>query len=115
MNKTEFIEQYRAIDDIDYDAYMDEATQVMEESYRCDGAVKKLMLAQEECAELILAISKHMRGYPDIDMDILEEMADVTIMLGYIGSMLGFTKNDLDKAILVKIRREKKRLDEMQK
>lgn len=116
MNKAEFIKQYYALgDDFDFDNHEKEVKQIMDESYDHDGAIIKLMVAQEECSELITAISKHMRGFPDTDMDILEEMADVTIMIEYILSMLGFTDDDLRKAAFVKIQREKNRLDKMRK
>lgn len=116
MNKTEFIEQHRALgDSFDFNEHLEEVQRVMSESYCCDGAATKLAIAQEECAELIMAISKHRRGYPGTDMDILEELADVTIMMGYVKNILHFTDEDIQKAILVKIRRDKKRLAEMRK
>ena len=116
MNKTEFIEQQRALgDNFDFNEHLEEVQRVMSESYCCDGAATKLAIAQEECAELIMAISKHRRGYPGTDMDILEELADVTIMMGYVKNILHITDKDFQKAILVKIRRDKKRLEEMRK
>lgn len=55
------------------------------------GITAQLGILQEECAELIQAISKHLRGEPKDNM--LEEIADVEIMIDQIRSLL--SENDL--------------------
>lgn len=45
------------------------------------GKEAQLRMLQEECAELIHAVSKHIRGAPD---NIAEEIADVDLMLSEI-------------------------------
>lgn len=50
------------------------------------GITPQLGILQEECAELIQAISKHLRGEPKDNM--LEEIADVEIMIDQIKSLL---------------------------
>lgn len=50
------------------------------------GITPQLGILQEECAELIQAISKHLRGEPKDNM--LEEIADVEIMIDQIKILL---------------------------
>lgn len=84
-------------------------------SLKQDGDTKKLQIAQEELSELIQAISKYMRGTPDSSMLVLEELADVAIVLSYIQQICGFSLEDLVKAINIKLEREKKRLNKIEK
>ncbi len=86
----------------------------MDTSLKRDGDTKKLQIAQEELAELIQAISKYMRDTPDSSMLVLEELADVTIVLSYIRQICGFDLEDIVKAMNIKIEREKKRLEMIQ-
>lgn len=87
----------------------------MDASLKRDGDTKKLQIAQEELAELVQAISKYMRGTPDSNMLVLEELADVTIVISYVQLICGFNTEDLIKAINIKIEREKKRLERIEK
>lgn len=68
----------------------------------------KCTVAMEELAELQQQISKQIRGYGD-KMGLLEEMADVYICLGYLESIFNIKKEDLQKAIDVKLQRERNR------
>lgn len=113
MNKEEFI---KALDDQSEQHIMPSDWEtIMDTSLKRDGDTKKLQIAQEELAELIQAISKYMRGTPDSNMLVLEELADVTIILSYVRQICGFDLEDLVKAINIKLEREKKRLDKIEK
>lgn len=69
-----------------------------------------LMIAMEELAELIQAISKFQRnGNPDTKDDIyytvLEEYADVSFVMHYVKEIIGLDQSDINKAIRVKLDR----------
>ena len=112
MNHDEFVselnkrEAYFELDDHKYG-------HILSKSFIVDGDKKKLQIAQEECAELIQAISKKLRGVSKDNVDILEELADVKICLDMIIIACCFTDNDLQRAIDVKIERERKRLNSL--
>lgn len=113
MNKEEFIkalndQSERHITPSDWETIMDM-------SLKQDGDTKKLQIAQEELSELIQAISKYMRDTPNSSMLVLEELADVAIVLSYIQQICGFSLEDLVKAINIKLEREKKRLNKIEK
>lgn len=113
MNKEEFIKEYnnRSMRNL----HIEDWDPTMDRSLKRDGKLKKLQIAQEELAELIQAISKYMREVPEANMLVLEELGDVHIVLNYIRDACGFDKEDLFSAIDVKIDREKKRLDNLEK
>lgn len=78
-------------------------TQAIGESYN-------LMIAMEELSELIQAISKFQRnGKPntkdDLYYTVLEEYADVSVVMHYIEQIVGLDQSDIDKAIHVKLDR----------
>lgn len=66
-------------------------------------------VCMEECAELIQAISRRLRGKPDPGGNLAEEMADVTICLRMLQLMYDVSDADLDEWIGRKIRRQKAR------
>ncbi len=68
----------------------------------------KCTIAMEEFAELIQQISKQIRGYDD-KIGLLEEMADVYICLEFLKSIFNITPEELQKAIDVKLQRERNR------
>lgn len=70
----------------------------------------KCTVVMEELAELQQQISKQIRGCDDT-IGLLEEMADVYICLYFLGSIFGISREDLEKAIDVKLEREKSRFD----
>lgn len=113
MNKEEFIKALN--DQSEQHITPSDWETIMDTSLKRDGNTKKLQIAQEELAELIQAISKYMRGTPDSNMLVLEELADVTIVLSYVRQICGFNLEDLVKAINIKLEREKKRLDKIEK
>ena len=113
MNKEEFI---KALDDkSEQHITPSDWETIVDTSLKRDGDAKKFQIAQEELAELVQAISKYMRGTPDSNMLVLEELADVTIILSYVRQICGFDLEDLVKAINIKLEREKKRLDKIEK
>ena len=68
----------------------------------------KCTIAMEEFAELTQAISKQIRGY-DNRIGLLEEMADAYICLSLLESIFNISPEDMQKAIDVKMDRERKR------
>lgn len=112
MNRKEFISELNKRDpyfELDNHKY----SCILAKSFIVDGDKKKLQISQEECAELIQAISKKLRGISKDNTDILEEVADVKICLDMIATACYFTTNDIQRAIDVKIERERKRLNSL--
>lgn len=112
MNREEFISELNkreAFFELDNQKY----SHILAKSFMFDGDKKKLQISQEECAELIQAISKKLRGISKDNTDILEEVADVQICLNMIAAACCFTKCDIERAIDVKIERERKRLNSL--
>lgn len=66
----------------------------------------KCTIAMEEFAELTQAISKQIRGY-DNRIGLLEEMADAYICLELLKSIFNITPEELQKAMDVKLQRER--------
>lgn len=64
---------------------------------------ENLSILQEECAELIQAISKYNRGLDENGYGVLEELADVliTTLAVELGEL--FTSNQIDRACDVKV------------
>ncbi len=67
------------------------------------GETTQLGVAQEECAELIAALSKYFRGDVDAIPKVQEEIADVEIMLEQLRMI--FDRKGIDKAKKTKIQR----------
>lgn len=70
----------------------------------------KCTVAMEEFAELQQQISKQIRGYGD-RIGLLEEMADAYICLRFLESIFDVKEEDLQKAIDVKLDRERRNLN----
>lgn len=68
----------------------------------------KCTIAMEEFAELTQQVSKQIRGYGD-KIGLLEEMADAYICLDFLKSIFNIDQNELQKAIDVKLQREKQK------
>ena len=113
MNKEEFIKAFD--DQSEQHITPSDWKTIMDASLKRDGDTKKLQIAQEELAELIQAISKYMRNIPDANMMVLEELADVYIVMNYIVKACNFNNEDLFSAFDIKIEREKKRLEKIEK
>ena len=67
------------------------------------------VVCMEECAELIQAVSKRLRGKPDPDDNLAEEMADVVICLHLLQDMYGVTDERLESWIARKTKRQMER------
>lgn len=73
---------------------------------------KQLDQAQEELAELIVAISKHKRNANKLTIaNIIEEIADVRIMLKQVMMLLNIEEFQIKNEELYKLNRLKKRLE----
>ena len=114
MNQKEFLDELNKREDrflLNNNKYYS----VVNNSFDTDGGEKKLRIAQEECAELIQAISKYLRD-PDCSenqLAILEELADVYICINYVTMAMKIGYYDVNRAIDIKIERERKRLEEI--
>jgi NTP pyrophosphatase (non-canonical NTP hydrolase) len=64
---------------------------------------------QEECGELIAAVNRAQRGRPDALRALMDEVADVTIMVQQARQMLG--ADLVDRAIAAKVARLKLRVE----
>lgn len=74
------------------------------------GAMSQQIVAMEEMSELIKELSKAIRGKNNAEK-ILEEVADVSIMLEQIKLMFGITNKALDEEIEFKLVRLNDRLN----
>ena len=78
------------------------------------GVEDQCGVLQEECAELIQALSKILRARRDGDGDmtdallthVMEEIADTYIMMQQVAYLLKIEKKDIDAMIKYKIMRE---------
>ena len=68
----------------------------------------KCTVAMEEFAELTQQISKQITGFDD-RIGLLEEMADAYICLDFLKSIFDITPEELQKAIDVKLQREREK------
>lgn len=86
-------------------------TKVYEHAIRIFGKDNQMRIAQEECAELIQALSKYHRygkskQYADAALaNVKEEMVDVQIMLDQLQMIFGFTDKELDEVRAMKTER----------
>lgn len=62
----------------------DEERQILKDAVETFGIQNQLAMLQEECAELIVAISHYKRGRPGSTTNLSEEIADVHIMMNQI-------------------------------
>lgn len=69
----------------------------------------KCTVAMEEFAELQQQVSKQIRGYGD-KLGLLEEIADAYICLSFLESIFDVKPEDLQKAIDVKLQRERENI-----
>lgn len=87
----------------------DEKREIWHESVERFGKDAQSVVCMEECAELIQAVSKRLRGKPDPNDNLTEEMADVTICLGLLQDMYGITGERIDEWIERKMLRQQER------
>lgn len=95
------------------DEKMEGYASILEENIKEHGVVEETVIAMEECAELIQAISKVKRyGFVGEYKDnLIEEIADVSIVIREIMMIFGISVGDINEVIDSKIQRIKKRLD----
>ena len=75
------------------------------------GRNNQLDILQEECAELIQAVSKIRRGTPGADEHFIDEMADVSIMIAeFIADFDDDEKTEYYKKINEKLTRQQDRI-----
>lgn len=77
------------------------------------GAEAQKDILIEECAELIQATEKtrRLQDKPDFTADMVEEMADVQIMLWqFLSLMNAYWRGEFDKAVSGKLRRQEDRI-----
>ena len=73
---------------------------------------RQLDQAQEELAELIVAISKYKRNVSKLTIaNVIEEIADVRIMLKQVMMLLNIEEFQIKNEELYKLNRLKKRLE----
>jgi len=77
------------------------------------GIRSQLDLAQEECAELIVAISHCKRDRPNSTNEVIEEIADVRIMVTQLSIIFG--EENVDKIVIEKLTRLKQILKQKEK
>lgn len=83
---------------------------IVEKTIKHYGKETQSIVVMEECAELIRAISKELRGKSD-KKHLAEEMADVYICLELLKQMYKISDSDLQEWIYFKQNREVKRVE----
>lgn len=73
------------------------------------GYKRQLGILQEECGELIAAVSHYKRGRPESKLKLIEELADVFVMADQIKLFIG--QGSVDSMIEYKLKRISKKLD----
>ena len=73
-----------------------DANKITEQAVKFFGNSSQLMIAQEECGELVAAISQYIRGRKDV-YALVEEIADVEIMCMQLRHMVGSNIVDAEK------------------
>lgn len=105
MDRQKFIEGMKS----DASFTTEEGAEILEKSILKSGTNMKCIIAMEEFAELTQEVSKYLRGEGDM-YALLEEMADVYLCLRNLGMIFGISNDEFQKAIYVKLQREKERL-----
>lgn len=103
MNRSRFIQGLKG----DIQLSEKERRRIIRKSLQKYSWKTKCTVAMEEFAELQQQISKQVRGYGD-RIGLLEEMADAYICLNFLESIFDIKPEDLQKAIDVKLERERR-------
>lgn len=109
MDREEFIKRMTNSDRSEYNSYATYTAKI-ECVAKSRSKSENLGLLQEECAELIQAISKYNRGLDENGYGVLEELADVLIMARIIPLTEMFTDEQIDRAYDIKLNRAYDRL-----
>ena len=102
MNRSRFIQGLKS----DIQLSEKERRRIIRNSIKKYPWKLKCTVAMEEFAELQQQVSKQIRGYGD-KLGLLEEIADAYICLSFLESILDVKPEDLQKAIDVKLQRER--------
>lgn len=79
------------------------------------GLDKQMNILQEECTELIQAVSKVRRYGLSREENLIEEMADVEVMMDQIKILLNIPEDKIRDFKIMKTEREIKRIQEVKK
>lgn len=113
MDRERFIERFYEESPIINNGEVERTLTKSIESLSHDGyprGHRNLIIATEELAELTQEITKHLRGKGDY-YNILQELADVRIVLWYVQEVCGINEEELNKAVNVKIHRLQGKLE----
>lgn len=102
MNRSRFIQGLKS----DIQLSEKERKRIIRNSIKKYPWKLKCTVAMEEFAELQQQVSKQIRGYGD-KLGLLEEIADAYICLSFLESIFDVKPDDLQKAIDVKLQRER--------
>lgn len=102
MNRSRFIQGLKS----DIQLSEKERRRIIRNSIKKYPWKLKCTVAMEEFAELQQQVSKQIRGYGD-KLGLLEEIADAYICLSFLESIFDVKPGDLQKAIDVKLQRER--------
>lgn len=102
MNRSRFIQGLKS----DIQLSEKERQRIIRKSIQKYPWKLKCTVAMEEFAELQQQVSKQIRGYGD-KLGLLEEIADAYICLRFLESIFDIKSDDLQKAIDVKLQRER--------
>lgn len=102
MNRSRFIQGLKS----DIQLSEKERRRIIRNSIKKYPWKLKCTVAMEEFAELQQQVSKQIRGYGD-ELGLLEEIADAYICLSFLESIFDVKPEDLQKAIDVKLQRER--------
>ena len=102
MNRSRFIQGLKS----DVQLSEKERRRIIRNSIKKYPWKLKCTVAMEEFAELQQQVSKQIRGYGD-KLGLLEEIADAYICLSFLESIFDVKPEDLQKAIDVKLQRER--------
>lgn len=87
--------------------------QILHRAIELYGEEMQIDIAIEEMAELIKELIKHKRGANNRNA-VVEELADVVIMVAQLGMIFEVDEKELDKRLDFKINRLRKRMDNVQ-
>lgn len=102
MNRSRFIQGLKS----DIQLSEKERRRIIRNSIKKYPWKLKCTVAMEEFSELQQQVSKQIRGYGD-KLGLLEEIADAYICLSFLESIFDVKPEDLQKAIDVKLQRER--------
>lgn len=102
MNRSRFIQGLKS----DIQLSEKERRRIIRNSIKKYPWKLKCTVAMEEFAELQQQVSKQIRGYGD-KLGLLEEIADAYICLSFLKAIFDVKPEDLQKAIDVKLQRER--------